>query len=277
MIDRGSIPGGEFYGVKPEFESQFQVIGTKEFLDYINTNQQKIQQFLKEVKKNPFKNSVDDYLKSQNPQKAEKAKRRRTVVAVTDGLFPSSFPPLAVKAMGPFLKSSETQGQEPPENLIHQYTTMRDLFESWQAFPELLREIIRPVEVYGVIIDNEGNQFLFMEQVKGVKKGMLTIYKGKGADGGEYQGFDVRRHPRLFGLIRRWVDAKEITLGTRVDTQGNQREICSLVYLENVFKALGVELKQLIGKDILWTDNEAGIREYRIIDMRSHNFRRKKE
>lgn len=197
------------------------------------------------------------------------------MVAVSDEITPSHFPPLAVKAMGPFLKNyGKDQHQKEAENLVHQFHTMSRLSNLWQALPAQVKELIRPVEVYGVITDGEDNQFLFMEKVDGARKGMLTIYEGTGIDGGECRGFDVSHHPRLFELIKNELgkQGKNPLLATRVDSQGKPRIICSLTNLEEMLSGLGVDLREILGKDILWIDDEEGNRYYRIIDMRSHNF-----
>ncbi len=172
--------------------------------------------------------------------------------------------------MGPFLNTSVE-----PENLNHQFRTMRNLYEEWQKLPEKIKKVIRPVEVYGVIIDNKGNQFLFMELVEGAKKRMLSVYEGKGTDDNKYRGFDVNHHQGLFKLIEEELKnhGKTPLTGIRIDSQGKKRTIYSLVNLEEVFKNLGVELRQLEGKDILWFDDMEGVRQYRIIDIGSFNIK----
>lgn len=51
----------------------FSVIGAQAFLDFVNRSKRSVFGFVEEVKNDPFRNSIDDYLKSSDPKKREKA------------------------------------------------------------------------------------------------------------------------------------------------------------------------------------------------------------
>lgn len=268
-------------GINSEGREKKQLIikGTELFKKIVNEKKYEVLQFLEKIIQSPFDGSIDDYLKSSRQEKQKKGMERRTVVRVPEevqGLF-SGFPPLAVKAMGSFLPGEGEE--EKPENLIRQFETMSRLFQDWKQLPDDCQRLIRPIELYGVVVDEKNNQFLFMERVSGVivngkeQKGMIGIYKGKTPAGNPIKGFSIEHHPLLYKLIKEGREVGEPITGVTVTKEGKTLTICPLSSLEDYLRLNGVNLTNLDGKDILWFDDEEGNRQYRIIDMRTHNYR----
>lgn len=192
--------------------------------------------------------------------------------------------PIAIKGSGALPWNDKGR-----EDLVKQFIFMREKQKEWEKLPEYIKNIISIDDVYAVsrqeIPDEKKyEELLIMERVPDAKQVKDYALKPKLEEGNfikkyiskiknifdnkKILGFRIDDHPLLAHIIETELEDHE----SFIRLSKKDSELCyEWSTLENVLKSKGLDLTDLAGRNLLYSEDDIKDRHYIAIDQRDRS------